>query len=148
MSDTCNPARATSANIVNAIETVLKEKAEQDGKEYQPSVVQMDCHHHLRNVWIGALNKQLSKYLTKILQADLKAVEFRYQVSTMFNAVLRSVDKEFSLSANDPKGHGDMFKIWMEKHHLGALLLPVEQSTGSRHDLIVEGGATVYWNRK
>ena len=111
MSDTCNSARATSANVVDAIEAALKEKAELDREDYEPFFVGIDCHHHLRNVWIGALNKNLSKYLTNILQADLKAIDFCYCVSTMFDAVLRSVDKEFSLPANYPKGHGDMLKI-------------------------------------
>ena len=133
---------------VDAVEKTIKEKAALDGDEYEPSLVRMDCHHHLRNIWIKALNKHLSKYLTKILQADLNAINFRYRVSTMFDAVLRSVDKEFSLPANYPKGHGDMFKIWMEKHHPGSLLLPVERSTGARHNLVVEDAAAVYWNRR
>ena len=113
--DTCNPARATSTKISEAVEEAIKEKAELDGEDYEPSVVRMDCHHHLHNVWIGSLNKHLSKYLTRLLHADLKAIDFRYRVSTMFNTVLRSVDEEFSLPANYPKGDGDMFKIWIEK---------------------------------
>ena len=88
------------------------------------------------------------KYSTKILQADLNAIGLWYRVLTMFDSVLRAVDKELSLSEKYPKGHGDMFKIWMIKHHTRALLLLVESSTGSRHDLVVEGAATVYWNRR
>ncbi len=61
---------------------------------------------------------------------------------------LRAVDKEFSLPANYPKGHGDMFKYWLELNHPGALLVPVERSSGSRQDLACEGAAAVYWNRK
>ena len=138
MPDTCLPAQATSRMPVNAIEKVIKEKAEVDGEEYLPCAVQMDCHHHLHNVWLGALNKHLSKYLTTLLQQDLNAIDFRYCVTTMFDYVLWAVDKEFSLPANYPKGQSDMFKIWMERHHPGAMLLPVERSTGSCHDLIVE----------
>ena len=108
----------------------------------------MDCHHHLRNVWVGALNKHLLKYLTKLLKQDLNVIDFRYHVTTMFDSVLRAVDKEFSLPANYPKSHGDMFKIWMERHHPGIMFLPVEQSTGSRHDMIVEGATAVYRNRR
>ena len=102
----------------------------------------------MRNVWIGALVKHLSKYLNGILHADLSKMSFRYRVSTMFDSVLRAADKEFSLPANYPKGHGKMFKEWMEKNHPGALLLPVEHATGSRQDLAVEGAAAIYWNRK
>ena len=65
MSDTCLPARATSRMTVDTIEKVIKEKVEVDGEEYLPSVVRMDCHHHFRNVWLGALNKHLSKIFNK-----------------------------------------------------------------------------------
>ena len=61
----------------------------------------------MRNVWIGAVTKRLSSYLNEILASDLEAIDFRYRVSTMFEAVLRAIDKEFSLSANYPKGNGD-----------------------------------------
>ena len=148
MSDACNAARASSEKIVDKIEEAIEFVATVEGVEHEPSVLRMDCHHHLRNVWLKALNKHLSKYLNNILATDLKAIDFRYRVSTMFDSVLRSVDKEFSLPANYPKGHGDMFRLWMEKNHPDALLLPVERSTGSRHDLVVEGAAAVYWNRR
>ena len=51
--------------------------------------------------------------------------------------VLRSIDKEFSLPENNPKGHGDVFKHRMKKYHPGALLVPVSQTSGSRQDLDV-----------
>ena len=62
--------------------------------------------------------------------------------------VLRAIDKEFSLLANYPKGHGDHFKMWIHKHHSNAPLMPVTNATGARNDLIVEGAAAVYWNRR
>ena len=79
---------------------------------------------------------------------DLNLIDYRYRVSTKFDVVLRAIDKEFSLPANYPKGHGVMFKTWMDFNHPGALLLPVEHASGSRQDLAVEGAASVYWNRR
>ena len=38
----------------------------------------VDCHHHLRNVWIKAMNKRLTKYLTNILAGDLSNIHYRY----------------------------------------------------------------------
>lgn len=151
--DTCNSARLTSAMLCDAIEDAVEEErishgVNEDDDLTQPIVLRMDCHHHLRNVWIGALNKHLSKYLDNILQQDLTKISFRYRVSTMMDSVLRAVDKEFSLPANYPKGHGDHFKLWMEENHPGALLVPVERSSGSRQDLAVEGAAAIYWNRR
>ena len=68
-------------------------------------------------------------------------------MSTTFDAVLRAVDKEFSLPANYPKGHGAMFLHWLKLNHPDALLVPVGRSYGSRQDLAAEGAAAVYWNR-
>ena len=147
-SDACNAARLTSTMTVDAIEDAIEAAKAASGEEYELTVLRHDCRHHLRNVWIGALNKRLSKYLNQILQADLSKIDFRYRVSTMFDSVLRAVDKEFSLPANYPKGHGVLLKIWMDLHHPGGLLLPVERATGNRQDLSVEGAAAVYWNRK
>lgn len=79
------------------------------------TVLTQDSHHHMRNVWIGAVTKRLSTYLNEILTCDLNAVDVCYQVSTMFDAVLRAVDKELSLPANYPKGHVCMFFALVEK---------------------------------
>ena len=112
------------------------------------NVLTQDCHHHLQNVWIGAVNKRMSLYLNEVLASDLESIDFRLRVTTMFDGVLRAVDKEFSLPANYPKGHGDLFKHWLKEYHPHALLVPVQRTAGSRQDLACEGAATVYWNRR
>jgi hypothetical protein len=66
----------------------------------------------------------------------------------MFDAVLRAVDKEVSLPANYPKGHGDVFLHWLRVHNPGALLVPVQRTAGSRQDLAAEGAAAVFWNHR
>ena len=89
----------------------------------------------------------LSAFLNKMLVEDLSDIDWRLRVTTMFDAILRAIDKEFSLPANYPKGHGDMFKYWLMKFHPGALLVPVQRTAGSRQDLAMEGAAAIYWNR-
>jgi hypothetical protein len=32
-------------------------------------------------------------------------------------AIIRAIDKEFSLSANYPKGHGELFLEWIHEHN-------------------------------
>ena len=148
-SDTCNGARLTTTKLIEAVEAAAKEKAVKEGRDpNEVLVLQQDCHHHLRNVWFGAVTKRLSKFLDGMLAADLDEIHSRYRISTMMDAVLRSIDKEFSLPANYPKGHGDAFKYWLKMMHPGALLVPVTRASGSRQDLAVEGAAAVYWNRK
>eukprot|EP00957_Ditylum_brightwellii_P168395 12818034-Ditylum_brightwellii.AAC.1 len=63
------------------------------------------------------------------------------------DSILWAIEKEFSLPANYPKGHGDEIKTWLLKHHPVALLVPATRATGSRQNLDVEGAASVYWNR-
>ena len=147
--DTCNAARSTSRRTMEAVEEVVKETILiEEGVERDVLLLQQDCHHHMRNVWMGAIVRHLSKYLDNLLDSDLASISFRYRVTTMMDGVLRAIDKEFSLPANYPKGHGDWFKYWLKKMHPGALQLAVERATGSRMDLACEGAGAVYWNRK
>ena len=149
--DTCNSARRISHLLADAIRMAVEEKIQQNGKnpeELTIMVLTQDCHHHLQNVWIEAVNKRLSSYLNEVLASDLSNIDFPLRVSTMFDAVLRAVDKEFSLPANYPKGHGDMFLYWLRHHHPGALLVPVQRTAGSRQDMAAKGAAAVYWNRR
>ena len=145
--DTCNSARLLSRLLADKVKSAVEQKmGNLDGSNV--IVLTQDCHHHLRNVWIEAVNKRLSSYLNEVLASDLSNIDFRLRVSTMFDAVLRAVDKEFSLPANYPKGHGDMFLHWLRHHHPGALLVPVERTAGSRQDMAAERAAAVYWNRR
>ena len=153
MSDNCNQARKVTKLLVDHITIVAEEKAVADGEDPNEEgnnvlVLIGNYHNHLRNTWMGALNKCLSQYLNQMLQCDLDDINFRYRVSTCFDAVLRAVDKEFSLPANYPKGHGVEFQHWLKDKHPGALLVPVENTAGSRQDMTTQGAAAVYWNRR
>ena len=142
-SDTCNTARKTRRIIVEKINDAAGEM-----NISETNVLEVDCWNHLRNVWLGGMTKALSNHLRNILINDLDCIDTRLRVSTNFETILRAVDKEFSLAANYPKGHGELFRKWMETHHPGAVLFHVERTSGSRQDLCVEGAGAVYWNQK
>ena len=57
-------------------------------------------------------------------------------------------DKQYSLSANYPKGCGELFKAHMRENHPGALLFHVERAFGSRQDLMFEAFPAIYMNRR
>ena len=84
-----------------------------------------DCHTHLRNIWTGAVNKKLSKYLANILAVDLANVNIPYCVTTSMEALLLAVNKEFSLPANYHKDHGNQYKYWLKMYHPVVLLIAV-----------------------
>ncbi len=150
--DTCNGARLLAQLLVDAVDFAVEEKRALSGvNDNHPNTIAtmvQDCHNHMRNIWIKAVTHRLSSYLNKVLADDLNDVDWRLRITTMFDGILRAIDKEFSLPANYPKGHGDMFKHWLRKFHPGALLVPVTRTTGSRQDLATEGAAAVYWNRR
>ena len=99
--------------------------------EEVPGAYDFDCMHHLRNVWLGGMEKALTKQLNEILKMSVDDIDPKLRVSASISAVIRAVDKEFSLSANYQKGHGELFKQWMREHHPGAMLLHVERAKGS-----------------
>ena len=74
-----------------------------------PGLHKFDCMQHLRNVWIGSTEKALTSELSNILHVSLEDIDLRIRVSSSISAVICAVDKEFSLSANYPKVHEDLF---------------------------------------
>eukprot|EP00965_Chrysotila_dentata_P138951 4595329-Pleurochrysis_carterae.AAC.1 len=77
----------------------------------------------------------LAAPLREELKTELDAIDARLRVCTGTEPLLRGVDEEFSLCANYPKGHGDMFREWVERTHPRALLLHMERTKGSRQDI-------------
>ncbi len=74
---------------------------------------------------------RLSVFPTEILRDSLNKIDINLQVSTMFTLFARAYDKEFSLAANYPKGHGELFAEWMKENYPGVLLFHVESTHGS-----------------
>jgi hypothetical protein len=92
------------------------------------------------------MEKTLTKELNLYLRTSLDEIDPKLRVSTSMSALIRAVDKEFSLSANYPKGHGKLFLEWIREYYPGVLLLHVERAAGSRQDLCTEGSMAVYMN--
>ena len=94
------------------------------------------------------MTKELSSFLRDFMISELDCIDTRLRVTTSIDAILRAVDKELSLTTNYPKGHRESVRKWIDTHHTGAILLHVEQATGSRQDLCVEEAGAIYWNQK
>ena len=131
--DTCNAALKTRRILVEKV---------------QGDVHEMDCMHHLRNVHLNGVEKALTSYLNDYLKDTLEHIDISLRVSSSMSALIRAFDKEFSLCANYPKGHGMLFCEWIKETHPGELLLHVERAGGSRQDLYLEGAPAIYWNRQ
>jgi hypothetical protein len=131
MTDTCNAAQKIRRILVDMI----------DGLAYD-----LDCMNHLHNVWFGGIEKSLTKHLNQMLRSSLDEIDTNLRVSSSISAVIRAIDKEFSLSANYPKGHGELFKSWIKENHPGVLRFHVERAAGSRQDLCTEGCLAIFMN--
>jgi hypothetical protein len=86
---------------------------------------------HLRNVWFGSMEKTLTRELNLHLRASLDKIDPKLRVTTSMSAIIRAVDKEFTLLADYPNGDGKLFLEWIRGYYPGVLLLHVERAAGS-----------------
>ena len=131
--DTCNAAQKVRRLLVEYINGTVNEQ---------------DCMQHLRNVWINGVAIAVNKYMLEFLEESLDDISSFLRVSPDLAQVIRAFHKEFSLTANYPKGHGEKFKSWMQKRYPKEFLMHAERATGSRQDIITMGAGPVYWNRR
>ena len=110
-------------------------------------VFEIDCHHHLRNVWIKGMEKSVSVFLQVVMSDSLEQIPTELRVTCIFSAIARAWDKFFSLCANYPKGQGEHFAAWLRANKPGTALYHVVGAQGSRHDLCLEAAPAIYMNR-
>jgi hypothetical protein len=91
-----------------------------------PLVLEVYCHHHIRNVWWGTLVKHTSRILRDSLSGSLDKIDARLCVQPNMKNILCSLDKCFSLPVNYPKGNRAEFQHWAKKFHPGVALYPVQ----------------------
>lgn len=104
------------------------------------------CHHHIRNVWWGGLIKETTRILRDALASSLDDINARLCITPNMKNILRLLDKCFSLPANNPKGNGVEFKHYAKRFHPGVPLYPVQRTTGSKNDMVLEGAVAAYIN--
>ena len=69
---TCNEARLTAKLLEKEIRTLCLEKGM---NEDEISIYLLDCFNHLRNVWIGAMDRDMSTHLSDLMQEDLDNID-------------------------------------------------------------------------
>ena len=89
--DTCNAAQKILRLLVEHI---------------HGSVNEQDCMQHLSNVWINGVAIAINKFMSEYLAEHLEEISSFLRVSPDLAHVIRAFHKEFSLTANYPKGHG------------------------------------------
>jgi hypothetical protein len=82
-----------------------------------------------------------------MLRDSLGKIDSSLCVSTMFMAFAGAYDKEFSLAANYPKGHGELFVKWIKENYPGELLFHVESTHDSHQDIMFTAALAIVMNR-
>ena len=127
--DTCNGAKRLQRIFVEYVKEIAPE-----GSEGHVRV--MDCMQHVRNVIIKGAAKAVSSFLSTFLQDNLEEISSWLRVSPDLANVIYAYHKEFSLTANYPKGHGELFREWVKKNYPREYLLHAERASGGRQDTI------------
>ncbi len=89
------------------------------------TVCDLDCYHHLRNVWIKGLEKSGSVFLRVVVSDSLEQIPPELRVTCIFLAIACVWDKFFSLCANYPKGQDEHFAAWLRMNKPGTPLYHV-----------------------
>jgi hypothetical protein len=132
--DTCNAAQKDRRLLV--------QEAGDDVTIYQ-----QDCMQHLRCVWINGVSKAINVFMRAFLNDSLEEISSFLRVSPDLMHVIIAYHKEFSLTANYPKGHGEQFLAWVRKHYPNEFLLHTERANGNRQDLVCMGADAIFMNR-
>ena len=109
--DTCHAAQKVSRLLVECINGTVNNQ---------------DYIQHLRNVLINGVANAVNKYLTEFLQESLEEISSFLRVSPDLAHVIRAFHKEFSPTANYPKGHGEKFLEWMINNYPKEFLMYTE----------------------
>ena len=96
-----------------------------------------DYFHHLRNTWINGIAKSVSAFTKDYLSNSLENISSFLRISPDLAHIIRAYHKEFSLTSNYPKGHGELFWDWTIKNYPMEFLLHAERANGNRMDVIV-----------
>ena len=90
-------------------------------------------------MWINRVAKDVDKNMSEFLEERLDGMLSFLQVSPDLAHAIHAFYKEFSLTTNYPKGHGEKFKSWMIKRYPKEFLMYDERATGSQQDIIIMG---------
>ena len=97
---------------------------------------------------MSGLEKDFSSYPTNLLRSILYEIDTTLRMKNLFNALAHAYDKGFFISANYPKGFGELFIEWMIDKHPWYVLYHVEQVRGSIQDVILEASLATYMDRE
>ena len=74
----------------------------------------------------------------------LDCINTRLRITASIEAILRLLIRSLVLQKITQRDIGDYSGNWIETHHSGLILFHVEQTTGSRQEMCMEGAGDIY----
>ena len=115
-SDTCNLARKARRILLQLIEN-------KDG-----IVHEFDCVQKLLCVWFNGASNAVSVFITTYFEDSLEKISSFFRLSPNLAQVIRDYHKEFILTVNYLKGHGESFRVLMIKKYPDEYLMHAERA--------------------
>jgi hypothetical protein len=54
------------------------------------NILELDCYHHLRNVWINSMEQSVSSFVRVVISYSLEKIPPKLQVTCVYSAIARA----------------------------------------------------------
>ena len=143
MSDTCATAEKTKRLLSEMIKEQATEMAREkmgdawDGlsdeeKEHELRVHLLDCHQHMRNIFLKEMSAAQARHVAEELKPHLDNFSAWERMSTDFTQLLRATYKELHHTQRYYKGKGVEFSAWLLANYPSAFAIHFERADGGR----------------
>ena len=144
------PIEAAKINIPQVNEDVCASPVSNNPVEnnnHSNILLEGNCWHHLRAVWINATIDDLASYISRYLSAELKDIDARLRIKIKADSIILALHKCFAETENYVKGYGDAFKGHMKEFHPNRILHHAPTIKGNRQDVVCECEGPACTNR-
>ena len=140
LTDSCNAARAARAQLAKMIADAVEKTYDPAAwallsaaeKHKRTHVYSMDCHQHLRNIFLNAGSAAGAAHLKESLRESLAQFSSFERMSTDASAIVRAVYKELHPEGDYAKGHGKEAETWRKDVFGSTPWLRLERAGGGR----------------
>eukprot|EP00966_Prymnesium_polylepis_P067687 1572441-Prymnesium_polylepis.1 len=156
LTDTCNAARAAKRLVAEAAIAAGKERIGEQRwaamtevqRDAECKVYIGQCHQHLRNIIINAMQSAATEELNLLLADSLVEFSSFDRMSADVNDLVYAVWKALHHGGEYAKGWGCEFAAWLKQKYPHVFVPSFECAKGSRMDISLNGCVPIFINRK
>jgi hypothetical protein len=156
VTDTCNAARAAKRLVAEAAVAAGKERIGEERwaamteaqRNTECKVYIGQCHQHLRNIIINAMQAAATQELNVQLAASLDEFSNFDRMSADVNDLIYAIWKALHAGGEYAKGWDREFTAWLKLKYPSKFVPAFECAKGSRQDIVLNGSVPIFYNRK